>query len=271
MVTGVGGVPPPHDKGGPSGGHWLGMRRPPGKAAQRQSLLAAGDTVRLSYACHVVLKTQPERLSRVICKQDVSQGGDAGGAAGSLISGPHSGTAYRGPPCAMAAATAPRSCCCCLKSPGVKGAGTAEGSVGTGAGQGEAGLRHPRVGGKLWGFLEKLRNALLFLGRRVAGLKVCSQVFLPWTGSHGLGRVQHSREAEPAPQVLPGWHCCPPCLAVPRPRAFLWVSIEDFQTGSACTCTPHADGWQWFVSWLGCAVLLLSCCRLGVCTCGTPG
>lgn len=137
------------------------------------------------------------------------------------------------------------------------GAGTGEGSVGTGAGQGEAGLRHPRVGGKLWGFLEKLQNALLFPSRRVAGLKVCSQVFLPWTHSHGLGRVQHSHEAEPAPQVLPGWHCCSPCLAVPRPRAFLWVSIEDFQTSSACICTPPADGWQWFVSWLGCAAPLL--------------
>lgn len=40
-------------------------------------------------------------------------------------------------------------------------------------------------------------------------------------------------------------------------RAFLWVSIEDFQTGSAYACTPPADGWQWFVSWLGCAAPLL--------------
>lgn len=35
------------------------------------------------------------------------------------------------------------------------GADTGEGSVGTGAGQGEGGLCHPRVGGKLWRFSRK--------------------------------------------------------------------------------------------------------------------
>lgn len=94
---GGGRYPPTHNKGGPSGGHWLRMRRPPGKAARRQSLLAAEDTVWLSYACHVVSKTQRERLFRMVCEQDVSQ---AGAAAGRLISGPHPGTAYRGSPCA---------------------------------------------------------------------------------------------------------------------------------------------------------------------------
>lgn len=124
---GGGRCPPTHDKGGPSGGHRLRMRRPPGKAAQRQSLLAAGDTVRMSHACHVVLKTQRKRLFRVVCERGVSQGGDASAAAESLISGPHTGTAYRGPLRAMAGATAPRWCCC-QTSAGVKGLCVRDGS-----------------------------------------------------------------------------------------------------------------------------------------------
>lgn len=95
---GGGRCPPTHNKGGPSGGHRLRMRRAPG-----QSLLAAGDTVRLSCACRVEPKPQRERLLRMVCERDVSQ---AGAAAACLISGPHPGAAYRGSPRAVAGAAA---------------------------------------------------------------------------------------------------------------------------------------------------------------------
>lgn len=108
-------------------------------------------------------------------------------------------------------------------------------------GRGRQGCTVPEWATKFEGFLENLQNTLLLPGWRVAGLKVCSQVFLPWTSSHAPGRVQHSCGAEPAGQVLPGGTAAPHawlCLG-----QWLWVTTEDFQTGSACTCIPAADGW----------------------------
>lgn len=60
------------------------------------------------------------------------------------------------------------------------GAGTGEGSAGTGTVQeGAQGCAIPEWAANFGFFLEKLRNTPLLPGSGVAVLQVCSQVFLP--------------------------------------------------------------------------------------------
>lgn len=58
-----------------------------------------------------------------------------------------------------------------------------------------------------------------------------------------VGLSQQDRCCQAGTAALHAWLCL---------DLWLWVTIEDFQTGSACTCIPPADGWQWFVCWLDC-------------------
>lgn len=88
----------------------------PGQSGTGQSLLAAGDTVRLSYTCHMVLKTQRERRFRVVlragCETVVMQVLLLGALSlvhtrALLIGDPH--VPWRGPlPLAAAAAILPQ-------------------------------------------------------------------------------------------------------------------------------------------------------------------